>query len=170
MIRPAERRDRAAIVRLLDSAFAPSTFESRLYELVAEGVDQSFEWVAESESEIVGYIMYTEATTGTEAVGLHLAPVAVHADFQGQGIGSALIRTTLEEEPLRTRAIFVLGEPRYYERFGFTPVSSARCPYDEGNAHFRALRWSEIPDEFPIGYIDAFTQAEEEITADPQDI
>ncbi len=49
-----------------------------------------------------------------------LAPVAVHPDWQGRGIGIALIEegiSTLGE--LGYPAVVVLGDPEYYRRFGF---------------------------------------------------
>jgi len=53
-----------------------------------------------------------------------LAPVAVLPDFQKQGIGSALVRTGLEElKNMDCPFVFVLGHPEYYPRFGFVAAS-----------------------------------------------
>lgn len=70
---------------------------------------------------IVGHIAFSPITIdgiGGEWYGL--GPVSVSPDFQGRGIGGALIRAGLE----RLRAVgaagcVVLGEPHYYSRFGF---------------------------------------------------
>lgn len=52
---------------------------------------------------------------------LALAPLGVLPDRQGAGIGSALVREGLRAAPRRGReAVFVLGDPAYYERFGFS--------------------------------------------------
>jgi putative acetyltransferase len=49
-----------------------------------------------------------------------LAPLAVHPDEQGKGVGAALVRAALVECPrLDWQAVFLLGAPPYYSRFGF---------------------------------------------------
>lgn len=161
-LRPALPADIPQITALLDAAFAPSRYESTLIRLVMEGSEAAHHaWIAEHEGEAVGYVLYTVATRDGSPIGHHLAPVAVLPEHQRRGIGSALIRQSLQQSPLATSAIFVLGDPAYYERFGFTPVTDALCPYDKGNTHFRALRWNSDPAiPFTIGYIDAFSAAE----------
>lgn len=53
---------------------------------------------------------------------LGLAPIAVHPDFQNQGIGSALINAGLNEANLLGETlIVVLGHSQFYSRFGFKP-------------------------------------------------
>ena len=57
--------------------------------------------------------------------GLGLAPVGVAPAFQKQGIGSQLIRHGLREcHRIGAGWVVVLGDPRFYERFGF------RCAKD----------------------------------------
>ena len=51
-----------------------------------------------------------------------LAPIAVHPDFQNQGIGSALINAGLNKANVLGEAlIVVLGNSQFYSRFGFQP-------------------------------------------------
>lgn len=53
-----------------------------------------------------------------------LAPMAAIPDRQRRGIGSALVRAGLEECRRRgVEAVFVIGHPDYYPRFGFTRAS-----------------------------------------------
>jgi putative acetyltransferase len=75
---------------------------------------------------IVAHVLYTRVTVAGEAgdytslVGL--APVAVLPSYQGRGIGTMLIEASLEH--LRDQghaAVVVVGDPRYYGRFGFLP-------------------------------------------------
>ena len=74
----------------------------------------------------VGHILYTKGTlTNHPDVALSfLAPLAVIPKFQRQGIGGALIKSSLE---LLTKAnvdlVAVLGHPNYYPKFGFKPAS-----------------------------------------------
>jgi putative acetyltransferase len=163
MIRKCTEEDRDAIRELLDGAFRPSQYESRLRDLIVSGDETHEEWLVENASRIVGHILYTLAIDGSSAIGYHLAPIAIHPDFQNQGIGTRLIRETLEKEPIINESIFVLGDPQFYERFGFVKPASPSCPYDEGNKHFRALRWNDSREPFVIGYTSAFEQAEQDV-------
>lgn len=161
-IRCTNDTDREAILNLLDAAFAPSRFESALVDSVISGNEPYFDWVVLRNGRIGGYVLYTAATREkNHTIGFHLAPVAVDPDLQGIGLGSELIRRTLDSESLKESAIFVLGQPAFYERFGFKPVTTAICPYDESNDHFRALRWKETAEHFVIGYCRAFATAGE---------
>jgi putative acetyltransferase len=155
IIRRATKQDGPAICGLLDAVFT-RTLESKLYDLVVRYGSDYCDWVCEKDSRVAGYVLYTTAMKGAEPIGFHLGPVAVHPDFQNQGIGSELIERTLHEEPVKSAAVFVLGHPNFYERFGFSKVITARCFFDGGNEHFRALRWAEAEQPFEIGYSQAF--------------
>lgn len=88
--------------------------------------------VANIGSRIVGHVAFSPVTIGGSPLALALAPVAVAPDCQRQGIGSALIRWSLEEcRRLGHGVVIVVGEPAYYPRFGFTTASSfgIQCPF-----------------------------------------
>ncbi|WP_375505552.1 GNAT family N-acetyltransferase [uncultured Nostoc sp.] len=78
--------------------------------------------VAEVENVIVGHILFSYIDlVGEETLQLlGLAPLAVHPQFQRQGIGNALIKAGLEIAEVKKEAIvIVLGHPHFYTRFGF---------------------------------------------------
>jgi putative acetyltransferase len=160
MLRPATPADLAQIKELLDAAFAPSKLESILVDFVFNSGEEFWGWVAEEESQLTGVVIYTLAFRDGVAIGYHLAPVAVHPNFQRRGVGSELIETSLNLPPISAASVFVLGDPAYYERFGFAPVTTAICPYEPSNEHFRALRWKETEEPFSIGYSTSFQAAE----------
>ncbi|MDB4673648.1 N-acetyltransferase [Verrucomicrobiales bacterium] len=160
MIRPSLECDSDAIRKLIDAAFAPSQYESRLREIVVRQNYLHSEWVVEQDSQITAHILYTSATHENSIIGYHLAPVAVHPDFQNEGIGTMLVRETLSLDPICNGSVFVLGDPEFYERFGFTRPVSARCPFDNNNEHFRALRWVDSEEPFTVGYSPAFEKAD----------
>jgi putative acetyltransferase len=160
MLRPATPADLTSIKELLDEAFAPSKFESMLVDFVFNSGEEFWGWVTEAESQLTGVVIYTLAFRDGVAIGYHLAPVAVHPNFQRYGIGSELITTTLNLPPISAASVFVLGDPAYYERFGFTQVTTAICPYEPSNEHFRALRWNEAAEPFSIGYSTSFKAVE----------
>lgn len=90
----------------------------------------SISLVAERGTRILGHILFSTLKAPMRA--LSLAPVGVRPHFQNLGIGSALIRRGMEIATERLwEAVFVLGDPPYYERFGFS-VEAARhfsCAY-----------------------------------------
>ena len=100
MTRECSHQDRSNIITLLNDAFSPSLYESDLREIIVDSGEPYFERLVEIESKVVAYILYTTATNGTTKIGYHLAPVAVHPDFQHQGIGSSLILKTLAMDML----------------------------------------------------------------------
>lgn len=77
--------------------------------------------VAVSDSRLVGYIACSPVSIGGRSCGwFGLGPVAVSPDVQNNGIGAALMRTSIEQLRRATAAgIVLLGEPDYYGRFGF---------------------------------------------------
>lgn len=83
--------------------------------------------VALQDEEVIGHVMFTPVTTSpsSEARGLGLAPLAVKPKYQKHGIGARLV-----EEGLRRCAelgcdyVVLLGNPKYYRRFGFGKASN----------------------------------------------
>ncbi len=76
--------------------------------------------------EVVGHIMFSPVATSppTNTLGLGLAPLAVKPKFQKQGIGGKLIQAGLLLcKELNFDYVVLLGDPKYYQRFGFTKVS-----------------------------------------------
>ena len=59
-----------------------------------------------------------------------LAPLAVAPAWQRKGIGSLMVREGLRRmENDGIRQVFVLGDPVYYGRFGFSPETRITPPY-----------------------------------------
>ena len=80
--------------------------------------------MAELDGEIAGHIQLSRAWVGETALFL-LGPVGVHPQAQRRGIGSALIRAALDEARTRGEvAVILLGDPRFYSRFGFVAGST----------------------------------------------
>jgi putative acetyltransferase len=86
--------------------------------------DGSFALVAEEQEHIVGHVQFTRGWVGETPV-ITLGPVGVLPERQSRGIGGTLIRTGLNEARRRGEvAAIVLGDPRYYRRFGFRTGST----------------------------------------------
>jgi putative acetyltransferase len=83
---------------------------------------------------------------------LALAPIAVVTARQRSGIGSSLVRAAIEHaRDLGYAKIFVVGDPSYYHRFGFTALFvPLRRP------HFMALNLIEGTMLSAVVYAPAF--------------
>ena len=135
VIREREPADDEAIRRLNDLVFG-GPFESRLIEELREAFIDAVELVAVEDGAIVGHILFSALTTmvDDDAVPtLSLAPMCVHPDRQGSGIGTALVEAGLDLARHREwQAVVVLGHPEYYPRFGFSAelASGLDSPFD----------------------------------------
>jgi putative acetyltransferase len=84
--------------------------------------------VAEDENEIIGHIMLSRTYVENKDKDkkfevLYLAPVSVLLKRRNQGIGSKLIYESFKRaREMRYKAVFLAGDPAYYNRFGFVPT------------------------------------------------
>jgi putative acetyltransferase len=137
IVREAHGDDAAAIDAIVKAAF-DSASESELVANLARDGDNEIALVAEEDDRIVGHVVLSRMKAPFRA--LALAPVSVVPDRQGRGIGSMLVRTAIA----RAReggwiAIFVLGAPAYYGRFGFDVELAAGFSSPYAGEHFMAL-------------------------------
>ncbi|WP_330960156.1 GNAT family N-acetyltransferase [Photobacterium sp. 53610] len=77
--------------------------------------------VAEDETGIIGHIAFSPVCIAGESSNwFGLAPVSVAPERQGQGIGGRLIEAGLSRLLAQgADGVVLLGEPAYYQRFGF---------------------------------------------------
>ena len=142
-IRDEAARDHGAIREVLRLAFGGDA-EGKLVDDLRETDDVAIALVAERQGRILGHVLFSRLEAPMRA--LALAPVGVRPECQNQGIGSALIRDGLDRARKEGwSAVFVLGEPAYYRRFGFD-VDAAKgytCPYS--GDYFMMLRLGDEP-------------------------
>jgi len=122
-----ERPEDAAVIRyVLEQAFRGSD-EANLVEMLREANKAPISLVAIYDGQLVGHILFSPVTIAPAQPGfsgIGLAPVGVLPEFQRGGIGSSLIREGLEEcKRAGYDLVVVLGNPRYYSRFGFSRAS-----------------------------------------------
>lgn len=82
------------------------------------------DYVALKDNQIVGNIIYSTAqivdNNGKSHEVLTFGPISVANDYQKQGIGSALIKHTLNiAKEMGFKAVFIYGFSNYYSKFGF---------------------------------------------------
>jgi predicted N-acetyltransferase YhbS len=113
--------------RLLDAAMGPmrkkkSSEAIRRDRIPAEGLAL----VARDEAgHVIGTVRLWNIQAGVSPEGravpaLLLGPLAVDCEHEGKGIGGALMRAAITEARDRGHgAVLLVGDPEYYERFGF---------------------------------------------------
>lgn len=95
------------------------------------------DYVAEVDGRIVGNIMYSRAKvvdkTGKEHEVITFGPISVLPEYQGKGIGKALLKHTIAEaRRLGYRAIVFFGHPDYYPRVGFRRAKEFNITTESG--------------------------------------
>jgi putative acetyltransferase len=147
VIRERQPADDDAIRLLNDDAFG-GTYESKLVEDLRAGKLAVIELVAADGPAIVGHILFSVlgVRRGNRPLrALALAPVSVRRDRQRQGIGSRLIRSGLERaRQLGWQAVFLVGHPSYYPRFGFSSERARPFAAPFSGAAYMALEL--VPD------------------------
>ena len=155
LIRPERPGDEDGIRNVLADAFGRPGEAELVDRLRAEG-DAAISLVAEEEGEVVGHILFSPVAAPFRALGL--GPLAVAPARQQSGIGAALVRAGLE----RVRAggweaVFVLGDPAYYGRFGFSASAAAGFDCVHAGPHLMALALDgELPASGAVAYAPAF--------------
>ena len=139
------------VYALLRCAFPGSEYEVELVQKLHKNGRPLHEWVCLHTNKVIAYIAFSNAYNGNAMCGLHLAPMAVTPEFQKKGVGSELLRFALRQEMIKSRTLFVLGDPGYYKRFGFEPCSLPICPFDDHNSHFLSMRNNNTT-QFIVGY------------------
>jgi putative acetyltransferase len=142
-IRAEQPGDRAAVRALHCAAFG-SGDEGDLVDALRDQGAVILSLVATEQEHIVGHVLYSRLTIDGQDVGASaLAPISVDPSRRRRGIGTRLIEEAHRRLCARGESlIFVLGEPGYYARFGFTTETARpfRTPYD--GEYMQALRLS----------------------------
>jgi putative acetyltransferase len=148
-VRPERIGDQDAI-RVVHTASFPTAAEARLVDALRTAGRLDISLVAETAGEVVGHVAFSPVTLPGTVGGGGLAPVAVLPAFRRRGIAAALVREGLAACASRYAFVVVLGDPRYYGRFGFLPASRWRLrdEYGGGDA-FQALELR--PGAIPAG-------------------
>ena len=101
--------------------------------------------VAEENGKVIGHIMFTKARVGQTVI-LALAPLAVSPEYQGKGIGMALITEGHKiARNLGYGYSVVLGSEKYYPRTGYVPADTFGifAPFEVSRKKFMAYKINE---------------------------
>lgn len=161
LIRPEQEGDIAQIHALTKAAFADHPHSDGSEPLIIERLRAAsaltLSWVVEHQGEVIAHLALSPVSWCDEPGWYGLGPVSVHPDHQGRGIGSSLIRASLDYIALGPSAgVVVLGPPDYYDRFGFKPDPRLTYPGPPAD-YFRVLAYRPVPQKSgPISYHPAF--------------
>jgi predicted N-acetyltransferase YhbS len=152
-VRETTEADRAAVIDVVRRAFTDDSRDGHEETDIVEATwalgaaAQPIDLVA-ADAAVVGHVLGAAGTIGSTQL-LGAAPLCVAPEHQGRGIGSSLM-TQLLTQASRARwpAVVLLGDPGYYERFGFEPARDLDIHYEPvgaGNPHFLARRLGAEP-------------------------
>lgn len=139
--------DAALIEGLLDRAFGPGRFaksSERVREFADFAPELSFcAWeITGGDSRLAGVVrMWRVKVGGTPVV--FLGPLAVEPGLQSTGVGGQLVaRACAAAEAAGEAAVLLVGDPPYFERFGFTgaPGVAMPGPVDQARVLVKAFR------------------------------
>ena len=142
MIRQTQESDLKEVFNLIHSSFSNKAESDLVKQLISDG-DVLINLVVESSDTIIGNVVVSQITMEPD-IGLFcggVAPVSVVPDQQSSGVGSKLMTAAINEsKKMGIDALFLLGDPNYYKRFGFV-VSTFKNDYSVEN--FRELELTE---------------------------
>ena len=124
-IRPERPADAQIIRQVTETAFAVAEHsagtEGAIIDALRAANALTVSLIATINDDVIGHVAFSPVTIdGAEANWFGLGPVSVRPDFQGQGIGSALVHEGLDRLRVAgAKGCVVLGDPNYYGRFGF---------------------------------------------------
>ncbi|WP_212611548.1 GNAT family N-acetyltransferase [Shimia haliotis] len=156
LIRSETPSDIDAIRALTETAFGQPD-EARLVDLLRADGDAAISFVAVLDDQIVGHVLFSPMAAPVKTLGL--APVSVAPTYQKQGIGAQLIRRGLSQAQLDGwQASFVLGNPDYYTRFGYSVEAAKGFTNQFAGPYFmaRELAPDALKTPFAVSYAPAF--------------
>ena len=156
-IRQETEPDYDEVYRLIERAFQTAEHADGNEQDLVAALRKGPAWVpelslvAEIDGRLAGHIAFSKAAVGGDTV-LALAPLSVAPEFQGRGVGSALMKEAHRiAGELGYGYSLVLGSETYYPRAGYLPAARLGVEAPEGfpSENFMALKLRE--DAKPIG-------------------
>jgi Predicted acetyltransferase len=151
LIRQEIGEDIATLYNLIKKAFETAKVKDGDEQDFAENLRRSencipeLALIAEKGGKLIGQVMFTKTyitqTNGERFECLMLAPISVLLEYRNQGVGATLIKEGFKRAKLLGyKAILLCGDPAYYGRFGFKPIS-----------HW-GITHQTIPEPYVMGY------------------
>ena len=163
VIRVEQPADIPHVRDIVAHAFGQRVEADLVDHLRADG-DALISLVAVAENgELVGHVLFSrlpiEGPRGRATEAAALAPLAVRPEHQRKGIGSALTKAGIRACAAHgLAAIIVVGDPNFYQRFGFSAEAARglRSPYSGAACMALELKPGALPAKGTVRYADAF--------------
>lgn len=165
LIRSETPEDITVIEAITTSAFQNAPHTDHNEALIVAGLRDAnaltLSLVATIGKTIVGHIAVSPVALSDGSAGwFGIGPVAVAPEWQGRGIGSSLMRATLDRlSEQGASGCVVLGDPAYYQRFGFANHAQIVLP-DVPPEYFMALAFRQPLPQGAVTYHHAFGLAQ----------
>ena len=146
-ITPETASDRAEVEALVLRAFGPGRF-AKTAERLRERAPLTAGFVAREGDHLIGSVRLWSIAVG-ETPALFLGPIAVDAERRRDGLGADLVAACIAQaEASGIPGILLVGDPPYFERFGFAIAPDITLP---GPVDPRRVMWRGIAAMAPSG-------------------
>jgi len=156
-VRNESPSDAAIVYDVIRAAFGRED-EARLVQTLHKNGNSAVAVMGVLDDKVVAHCVLAKLVSPKDCLGL--GPVSVLPEYQNQGIGKRIIGKTLRQaQASGWNGVFVLGDPDYYERFGFSYEMASTFPAPFPREYFMAkelrpdsLRGRCEPVEYPPAY------------------
>lgn len=157
----------AAAIRAVHLAAFPTAAEADLVDALRRGGDLTVSLVAKAAGDIVGHVACSRMRVegdGHMFAAHGVGPLAVLPGHQKRGVGSLLMRAALPAmRAAGADIVFLMGDPAYYCRFGFTVAAAKPFASPYAGPYFMAMALDEqlkLPLRARADYAPAFGRLE----------
>lgn len=164
-VRPEVNEDAAAIEVVTTAAFRNAAHSNHTEQFIIRALrktnELSLSLVAEEANTIVGHVAVSPVKISDGSADWYgIGPISVLPDHQRRGIGSLLMKRALRElQAYNAAGCVVLGDPGYYNRFGFKAELSLQLPGIQSE-YFMAITFHGSVPSGTVAYSKVF-EAEE---------
>lgn len=146
-ITPETDADREEVDALVMAAFGPGRF-AKTAERIRETARLAAAFIAREDGRLIGSVrLWSITVDGLDA--LFLGPITVAGDARRGGLGGDLVGVCIGEARQQGVAgVLLVGDPPYFQRFGFQPAPDVRLP---GPADPRRVLWLPVTGAAPSG-------------------
>lgn len=132
IVRQTTEADYSTVYNLIKTAFETAEHKDGDEQDYAVGLRNGrnylpeLDLVAEFDRQLIGHIMFTKTVVsqpdGSKVDTLMVAPLSVLLEYRSMGVGSTLMKEGFRiAKAMGYQTAFLLGDPNYYQRFGYKP-------------------------------------------------
>lgn len=161
LIRKERSGDLPQIHAVTVAAFLQAPHTSHTEQLIVQALRDSgaltVSLVAEDSGQVLGHVALSPVKISDGTEGWYgLGPISVAPSEQGRGIGTQLMHAALDElKGIGANGCVLLGEPAYYQRFGFKPVAGLLLP-GVPPEYFQAVKFKGTYPQGAVTYHESF--------------